>query len=123
MKDIPHSLAGFIRFINRKSLRARTLGSYLSWVTRIARHFGVACPSQLPRWVPDIRGVGNGQAAVRYLARYVNKTALSEQRLLGYDRAGNLRLNCQSSATGEWRAITLTPAEPSADGSRETDSP
>jgi integrase/recombinase XerD len=47
MKDIPHSLAGFIRFINLKSLRARTLESYLSWVTRIARHFGVACPSQL----------------------------------------------------------------------------
>jgi hypothetical protein len=62
-------------------------------------------------WVVDSRGVGNGQAAVRYLARYVNKTALSEQRLLGYDAAGNLRLNCQSSATGEWTSITLTPDE------------
>jgi hypothetical protein len=62
-------------------------------------------------WVVDSRGVGNGQAAVRYLARYVNKTALSEQRLLGYDTAGNLRLNCQCSATGKWRAITLTPME------------
>ena len=62
-------------------------------------------------WVVDSRGVGNGQAAVRYLARYVNKTALSEQRLLGYDPAGNLRLNCQSSATGEWSVITLSPAE------------
>jgi hypothetical protein len=48
---------------------------------------------------------------VRYLARYVNKTALSEQRLLGYDAAGNLRLNCQSSATGEWSVITLTPTD------------
>jgi hypothetical protein len=62
-------------------------------------------------WVVDSRGVGNGQAAVRYLARYVNKTALSEQRLLGYDSAGNLRLNCQSSATGEWSVLTLTPDE------------
>jgi hypothetical protein len=62
-------------------------------------------------WVVDSRGVGNGQAAVRYLARYVNKTALSEQRLLGYDTHGNLRLNCQSSATGEWSVVTLTPME------------
>lgn len=62
-------------------------------------------------WIVDSRGVGNGQAAVRYLARYVNKTALSEQRLLGYDNHGNLRLNCQSSATGEWTSITLSPDE------------
>lgn len=62
-------------------------------------------------WVVDSRGVGNGQAAVRYLARYVNKTALSEQRLLGYDNHSNLRLNCQSSATGEWSVLTLTPDE------------
>ena len=47
MKDIPHSVAGFIRFLNLKSLRARTLESYLSWVTRIARHHGVACASLL----------------------------------------------------------------------------
>jgi hypothetical protein len=73
-------------------------------------------------WVVDSRGVGNGQAAVRYLARYVAKTALSEQRLLGYDPAGNLRLNCQSSATGLWSVLTLTPDEPSAGGRRETDS-
>lgn len=47
MKDIPHSVAGFIRFLNLKSLRARTLESYLSWVKRIAQHHGVACASQL----------------------------------------------------------------------------
>jgi hypothetical protein len=42
MKDSPHSLAGFIRFLNLKNLRARTLESYLSWVKRIAKHHGVA---------------------------------------------------------------------------------
>jgi hypothetical protein len=42
MKDIPHSVAGFIRFLNLKSLRARTLKLYLSWVTQIAKHHGVA---------------------------------------------------------------------------------
>jgi len=28
MKDIPHSVAGFIRFLNLKSLRARTLEAH-----------------------------------------------------------------------------------------------
>ena len=37
MKDNPHSVADFIRFLNLKSLRARTLESYLTWVTRIAK--------------------------------------------------------------------------------------
>lgn len=47
MKDIPHSLVGFIRFINLKSLRARTLETYLAWVKRVAAHHGVACASLL----------------------------------------------------------------------------
>lgn len=47
MKDIPHSVAGFIRFLNLKSLRARTLESYLAWVKRIAKHHSVACASLL----------------------------------------------------------------------------
>jgi hypothetical protein len=34
MKDIPHAIAGFIRFLNLKSLRARTLEAYPSWFTR-----------------------------------------------------------------------------------------
>jgi hypothetical protein len=58
-------------------------------------------------WVVDAQAVGRGKTAVRYLARYVNRTALSEQRLLGYDEAGNIRLNCQDSGTGRWHILTL----------------
>ena len=47
MQNLPDTLADFIRFLNLKSLRARTLESYLSWLRRIAKHYGVACPSQL----------------------------------------------------------------------------
>ncbi|TLD68528.1 IS91 family transposase [Phragmitibacter flavus] len=60
-------------------------------------------------WVVDARAVGKGDHALRYLARYVNKTAVSEPRLLGYDVQGNIRLNCQDSGTGKWRVIRLTP--------------
>lgn len=62
-------------------------------------------------WVVNVQAVGRGQTAVRYLARYVHKTALSEQRLLGYDEAGNIRLNCQDSKTGRWHIVTLSVEE------------
>jgi integrase/recombinase XerD len=47
MQSIPNTTATFTRFIQLKSLRARTQESYLSWITRIARHHGVACASLL----------------------------------------------------------------------------
>lgn len=62
-------------------------------------------------WVIDARAVGRGKTAVRYLARYVTKTALSEQRLLGYDAEGNLRLNCQDSQSRRWHIVALSVDE------------
>jgi len=58
-------------------------------------------------WVIDARAVGRGKAAVRYLARYVQKSAISEPRLLGYDAAGRIRLNCQDSKSRRWHIVTL----------------
>ncbi len=63
------------------------------------------------KWIIHNKAVGRGQSALRYLARYVKKSALSEQRLLGYDEQGNLLLNCQNSSTGKWHIVTLTPDE------------
>jgi site-specific recombinase XerD len=40
-------VSAFIRTIQLKSLRERTQEAYLSWVQRIAKHHGVACPSVL----------------------------------------------------------------------------
>ena len=63
------------------------------------------------KWIVDARAVGRGRSALRYLARYVHKSAVSEPRLKGYDAHGNLRLNCQDSDTGKWRIHHLTPDE------------
>lgn len=63
------------------------------------------------KWIVDAQGVGRGQSALRYLARYVKKSALSEQRLQGYDQHGNIRLNCQKSGSKQWHLITLSPDE------------
>ena len=40
-------VSAFIRTIQLKSLRERTQETYLSWVLRVAKHHGVACPSLL----------------------------------------------------------------------------
>lgn len=47
MTPIPESVSTFIRFIQLKSLRERTKEEYVRWVTRLARHCGVACASLL----------------------------------------------------------------------------
>jgi hypothetical protein len=42
-----NEVSAFIRMIQLKSLRERTQDAYLSWVLRVAKHHGVACPSLL----------------------------------------------------------------------------
>lgn len=61
------------------------------------------------KWVVDIRHVGHGKPALRYLARYVHKTALGKDRLAGYDADGKLLLRWQHSTTGKWDMARLIP--------------
>jgi hypothetical protein len=61
------------------------------------------------KWRLDCRHAGRGHAAIRYLARYVFKTALSANRLLGYEADGRIRLSYQDSTTKQWGVIRLSP--------------
>lgn len=61
------------------------------------------------KWVVDCRAVGHGRPAVRYLARYVFKTALGANRVRGYTERGALRLAFQNSTTGKWGVANLEP--------------
>jgi len=47
MTPAPDPLPAFIRFVQLKSLRQRSLDEYVRWVRRIARDGGVACASLL----------------------------------------------------------------------------
>jgi site-specific recombinase XerD len=47
MTTPPDSLSTFVRFIQLKSLRERTQDEYVRWVTRLAKHCGVASASLL----------------------------------------------------------------------------
>lgn len=60
-------------------------------------------------WVVDCRPVGSGRRALKYLAPYVFRVALSNNRILGMEE-GQVTFRYQDGATGERRTCTL-PAE------------
>lgn len=56
-----------------------------------------------PKWVADVRR----GPALRYLARYVFRSALGPKRLLGYDERGRIRLLCHESGPNRPHVIAL----------------
>jgi hypothetical protein len=59
------------------------------------------------KWVADVRHTGSGKPALRYLARYVFRSALGPKRILGYDKSGNIQLLCHESGTNLPHVIAL----------------
>ena len=61
-------------------------------------------------WVVDVQPVGRGQTALRYLAAYVQKTALSAARLVACDER-SVTFTHQDRATGENKTLRLSGEE------------
>lgn len=62
-------------------------------------------------WNVNLRHVGRGKKAIRYLAAYVAKSAFSEKRLAGYDEQGRIRLRYTDSSDGRSKVTALPPCE------------
>lgn len=62
------------------------------------------------KWVVDVQPVGRGTTALRYLAAYVQKTALSAARLVACD-ARTVTFTHQDRATGEIKNLRLSGEE------------
>jgi hypothetical protein len=62
------------------------------------------------KWVVDVQPVGRGQTALRYLAAYVQKTALSARRLVACDDT-SVTFTHQDRATGQARTVRLSGGE------------
>lgn len=62
-------------------------------------------------WNVQLQHVGQGHTAIRYLARYVKRSAIGPHRLIGYDKHGNIRLHWTSSDTSKPGILTLTTHE------------
>lgn len=63
------------------------------------------------QWNVNCRQVGQGKAALRYVAAYVAKSAFNESRLGGYDANGCIRLWCTRSKDQRRHCIALEPTE------------
>jgi hypothetical protein len=61
-------------------------------------------------WVVDVQPVGRGQSALRYLAAYVQKTALSPARLVHCDNA-TVTFTHPERQTGQTRTLRLSGEE------------
>jgi hypothetical protein len=72
------------------------------------RHISASVWKQ--RWVVHSAAVGSGAPALRYLSRYVFKTA-SGNRTLPVQPDGRLRWRYRDSATRAWRHVDLEPFE------------
>jgi hypothetical protein len=61
-------------------------------------------------WVVQVQPVGRGQTALRYLAAYVQKTALSASRLVACDER-TVTFSHQDRATGQTKTLRLSGQE------------
>lgn len=76
-------------------------------LTGIQRH--VLSPAKT--WNVQLQHAGSGRTALRYLARYVQRSAFAAKRLIGYDKHGNVLLYWTSSSTGNTAVMALHPHE------------
>jgi hypothetical protein len=58
------------------------------------------------KWVIDIRAVGKGKTALKYLAPYLFRVAISNKRLVNFE-AGRVTFRYKPSDTGKWQTQTL----------------
>jgi len=72
---------------------------------------GLSLPGDLPeRWVVDCKAVGDGQAALRYLGRYLNRGMISEKDILRC-KDGRVTFRYRDAQSGK----TATRSLPGAD--------
>jgi len=94
------------RFRNRLHLALQDTERYPGLLAQISDQsiFRHSC-----KWRVHLQCAGRGFSTVRYLARYVQRTAFGPGRLLGYDEQGRIRLSWQNSKTKRWGEIPLPP--------------
>lgn len=93
-----------------RRIRTRFEASLRSQHPQLAERIDLSRTSQ--GWVVQCKAAGRGKTALRYLAAYVKKSALSEARLGGYDKDGRrLLLRYKDSSDNKWKSEALDPLE------------
>ena len=67
---------------------------------------GIQCPCSLPdKWVAQCQHVGRGEAALKYLARYLYRGVISESNIIRHER-GKVSFRYKESKTKTWKIRT-----------------
>jgi hypothetical protein len=83
---------------------------------RLALHSRPELHAQVPsavwkkEWIVNTQAVGSGERALGYLANYVQRTALSSQRILKEEN-GRTTFQYRQGDTGAWKLLTLDTRE------------
>lgn len=80
-------------------------GKFLHALKKAKLHVNVRLPKK--RWVVDVLAVGSGEAALRYLAPYIFRVAISNRRIIKLE-GGNVTFLFKDSKTKQERTAVLT---------------
>lgn len=73
-------------------------------------HAGIATSGWRRKWVVDLQSVGRGETAIKYLARYVSRTAISDKRIVAMDDQ-EVEFAYRDSQTSERKQCRLSAEE------------
>lgn len=96
------------RFRNRlrQALRQQHPEIYQNLTSAQLRALSTATP-----WNVQLQHAGTGKTAIRYLARYVRRSAVGPKRILGYDKNGKILVAWTQSGTNKTGVLHLHPHE------------
>jgi hypothetical protein len=97
-------------FLPQRVLAARFKNRLRQWLQAQPSNLSIPAQAWRTKWVVDVQPVGRGQTALRYLAAYVQKTALSPTRLVACDDT-TVTFTHQDRATGHTHTLSLSGRE------------
>jgi len=75
-----------------------------------ANNFNIPSNLWSKNWVVDIQAVGNGKSSLKYLARYIYRTAISNNNILS-SKNGTITIRIKDNQTRKNKIITLSAIE------------
>jgi hypothetical protein len=97
-------------FVHVKPLSRLFRGKFRAALTQAGLLEQVPAQVWRQEWVVHCQPVGNGQAALKYLAPYIFRVALSNRRILKVEN-GQVTFRYRESDSGHWKSRTLTAEE------------
>lgn len=97
-------------FLPQQRLAARFRNRLKTALLHLPEATTIPTPVWRQKWVVDVQPAGSGQTAIKYLAAYVQHTALGAQRILSAG-GGHVCFQYKDSSHQQWRTLRLGATE------------